>query len=342
MADVLLTRQSVIFAKTETTYGTDIFSGTVAATDAILSTIPEFSFDVETYERNLARESLSPLAPRVTNVNCALSFSCELRGSGAAGTAPEIGDLLEACGFVEEIKSSNSVAYSPDSTSGSTNSSCTIYMYQGDPGQLKKITGCIGNVSFSVEQGGIGVANFEFQGKYDGEASYVRNQPIPDATYDTTLPPIAQNIGFSYGTESSALDINAIELNMNNEVQNVKSMNNAGKTATNFYLSGRAPTGSFNPLIENGAPSEFVIENLENSTAKQIQFNLGATAGNIVEFFMGGTYDASTGNVANKDAVTLTNIGFEDSDGLARYNCEFALSSSFAELTGDEVVIKYT
>ena len=41
MADVLLTRQSAIFAKTESTYGTDVFSGTVADTDAILTTIPE-------------------------------------------------------------------------------------------------------------------------------------------------------------------------------------------------------------------------------------------------------------------------------------------------------------
>lgn len=338
MADVLLTRQSAIFAKTESTYGTDVFSGTVADTDAILTTIPEFSFDVETYERNLARESLSPLAPRVTNINCSISFSCELRGSGAAGTAPEIGDLLEACGFKETVASGNSVAYTPDST---LNRSCTIYMYQGDPGQLKKITGCVGNVSFSVEQGGIGLANFEFQGKFDGEASFVRNQAIPDANYDEQLPPIAQNIGFSYGTESSALDLSNIELNMNNEVQNIKSMNNSGLTATNFYLSGRAPSGSFNPLIENGAPSEFVIQNLEDSTAKQIQFNLGATAGNIVEFFMGGTFNGSTGAVTNFDGVTLTNVGFEDDNGLARYNCEYMLGASF-DSGNDEVLIKYS
>ena len=340
MADVLLTRQSVIFAKTESTYGTDP-TGVSDATNAILSTIPEFSFDVESYERNLARESLSPLAPRVTNINCALSFSCELKGSGAAGTAPEIKVLLEACGFVEKSKSSDSVAYSPDSATGATNSSCTIYMYQGDPGQLKKITGCVGNVSFSVEQGGIGVANFEFQGKYDGHAKFVPDTPIADATYDTTLPPIAQNIAFNYGGDSSVLDISAIEVNMNNEIQNVKSMNNSGLTATNFFLTGRAPSGSFNPLIEKDNPSEFVIENLEDSAAKHISFKLDGGAGNTVQFFLGGNYDPTSGNVTTKNSATLTNVGFEDSDGLARYNCEFALASSLADLLGDEVCIKF-
>ena len=338
MADVLLTRQSVIFAKQESTYGTDVInSATPTPGDAILSTIPEFSFDVETYERNLARESLSPLSPRVTNINCALSFSCELRGSGAAGTAPEIDVLLEACGLKKTVASGNAVGYNPDSTLGK---SCTIYMYQGDPGQLKKITGCVGNVSFSVEQGGIGIANFEMQGQFDGNGSFELNKAIQPATYHTTLPPIAQNIGFKYGTESSALDLSAFELNMNNEIQNVKSMNDAGLTATNFFLSGRAPSGSFNPLIENST-SENVIAHLENSAAKHIEFKLGSDAGNIVELFLGGEMNSTSGAITtNTDSVTLTNIGFEDSDGLARYNCEFMLGASF-DSGNDEVVLRY-
>ena len=341
MADVLLTRQSVILAKTEATYGTDQFTvSSLTATDAILTTIPEFSFDVETYERNLARESLSPLAPRVTNINCSLSFSCELRGSGSAGTAPEIGDLLEACGFAEAVEAS-AVYYNPDITQdSSTNRSCTIYMYQGDPGQLKKITGCVGNVSFSVEQGGIGVANFEFQGKFDGTASFGggnNNANIPSANYDEQLPPIAQNISFNYGGDT-AFDITNFELNMNNDIQNIKTMNKNVKTATNFYLSGRAPSGSFNPLLEIDMTAEDVIANLENSTAKHIDFTLGSTGGNKVQFFLGATQTG--GSEFDVDAVTLTNIGFEDDNGLARYNCEYMLGASF-DTGNDEVLIKF-
>jgi len=333
MADVLLTRQSVLFVKTETTYGTDVIGGSPTATDAVLSTIPDFSFDVESYERNLARESLSPLSPRITNINCSLSFSCELRGSGTATTAPEIDALLVACGFTGPSESSG-VYYSP--TNNATGRSCTIYFYQGDPGQLKKITGCVGNVSFTVEQGGIGVANFEMQGQYDGTASFVNNFAILSANYDEQLPPIAQNISFNYGTDAT-LDISSIEINMNNEVQNVKSMNSAGMTATNFFLTGRSPGGSFNPLIEN-SPTENVITNLENSTEKNINFELGTVSGNKVKFNLGGSQTGGT--VTARNAVTLTNIGFEDSDGLARYNCEFMLGASF-DTGNDEILIMF-
>ena len=332
MADILLTRQSVLFVKTETTYGTDSIGGSVTAGDAVLSTIPDFSFDVETYERNLARESLSPLDPRVTNINCSLSFSCELRGSGTATTPPEINALLKACGFSVATESA-AVFYNPVTTASS---SCTIYFYQGDPGQLKKLTGCVGNVSFAVEQGGIGVANFEMQGKFDGTAAFVSNTAIPTADYDEELPPIAQNISFVYGNDST-FEISSVEVNMNNEIQNVKTMNSSAKTATNFFLTGRSPGGSFNPLIETSAV-ENVITNLEGSTGKNLQFLLGSTGGNKITFYLGGSQ--SGGTVTDRDAVTLTNLGFEDSDGLARYNCEYQLGAGF-DTGNDEILIKF-
>ena len=339
MSGILLTRQSVIFAKLEGTYGTEP-SGVTDATNAVLTTIPEFSFDVETYERNLARKSLSPLSPRVTNVNCALSFSCELRGANPDGatknTVPDIGALLGACGFDSSTDTAG-VFYKPDSAIGK---SVTIYMYQGDAGQLKKITGCVGNVSFSVEQGGIGLANFEFQGQFDGTAAFGsgnNNVSIPSADYQATVPPIAQNIAFSYNG-NTALDITNFELNMNNEIQNIKSMNGANKTATNFFLSGRSPSGSFNPLIETDMTTDDVIADLENSTNNKLKFTLGSTDGNKVSIFCGGT--ESSGSVTQIDAVTLTNIGFEDDNGLARYNCEFMLGASF-DTGNDEVIIQF-
>ena len=349
MADVLLTRQSVILAETEGTYGSD--PSPTAADNAILTTLPEFSFDVETYERNLARESLSPLDPRVTNINCSISFSCELKGAGLGGVGsdqfgaatniPEIDPLLKACGFARSSQEGT------DDWSGhyykpSTATSCTIYFYQGQDtsnnAQLKKITGCIGNVSFSVEQGGIGLANFEFQGKYDGASTFLSSATLPtDADYQENLPPIAQNISFQYGTDGG-FDISTFELNMNNEVQNIKTMNQDIKTATNFYLSGRAPSGSFNPIIENSA-TENVVQNLEGSTAKHIDFNLGSTDGNKVVFYLGATENSGSA-VTTRSAATLTNVGFEDDNGVARYNCEFMLGASF-DTGNDEILIVY-
>ena len=42
-----------------------------------------------------------------TRVEC--TFSVELAGSGAAGTAPRYGDAIKACGFSETIASGTSV-----------------------------------------------------------------------------------------------------------------------------------------------------------------------------------------------------------------------------------------
>lgn len=356
MADVLLTRQSVILAKTEDAYGTDPTPSPTAADNAILTTLPEFSFDVETYERNLARESLSPLDPRVTNINCSISFSCELKGAGLGGAGsdqyghadniPEIDPLLKACGFARSSQSGPDVHdghyYKPSTAVGQ---SCTIYFYQGSDtsgnAQLKKITGCVGNVSFSVEQGGIGVANFEMQGQYDGFASFAGASLPTDANYQENLPPIAQSIGLSVAGDT-ALDVSAIELNMNNEIQNIKSMNAVDDdaiTATNFYLSGRAPSGSLNPLVEATSAGFVPIQSLEQSTAFHTYFKLGSTGGNQVLFYLGATERANN-TPLTRSAATLTNIGFEDDNGVARYNCEFMLGASF-DTGNDEILIVY-
>ena len=351
MADVLLTRQSVILAETEGTYGSN--PTPTAADNAILTTLPEFSFDVETYERNLARESLSPLDPRVTNINCSISFSCELKGAGLGGVGsdqfgaatniPEIDPLLKACGFARTSQEGtddwSGHYYKPSTAIGQ---SCTIYFYQGSDtsgnAHLKKITGCVGNVSFSVEQGGIGVANFEMQGQYDGYASFGSDALPTDANYQENLPPIAQTIGLSVAGDTG-LDVSAIEINMNNEIQNIKSMVGDNLTATNFYLSGRAPSGSLNPLVEATSAGFVPIQSLEESTAFHTYFKLGSTDGNQVVFYLGGT--ENTGSVVTtRSAATLTNLGFEDDNGVARYNCEFMLGASF-DTGNDEILIVY-
>ena len=100
MADILLTRQAVLLAASEGTGASNYGSlASMNGTNAVLTTIPSFSFDVETYERDVARNSLSPLPPRTTNMDVSVSFSCEIKGSGTAGTAPEIAPLLLACGM---------------------------------------------------------------------------------------------------------------------------------------------------------------------------------------------------------------------------------------------------
>lgn len=99
MTGGLLRRQRQVAAKVETTEGTAI---SLAAADAnCLVYDPTVVDDVPMFKRNPARASLSPLIDIPGLRTRKISFKCEIKGSGAIGTAPSYGKLLKACGMAE-------------------------------------------------------------------------------------------------------------------------------------------------------------------------------------------------------------------------------------------------
>jgi hypothetical protein len=102
----MLSRIRQIAAKIETTEGT---AESLAAADAaLLAYDPKINFDVEMFERNPARESLSRLSKISGKRPASFTFRILMRGSGTAATAPGWGKLLKACGFNEStLKSIN-------------------------------------------------------------------------------------------------------------------------------------------------------------------------------------------------------------------------------------------
>ena len=96
-------RKFQLLAKVEDQPGVVAPSIVAAANAKILTTDPVITVDRETFDRQINRESLSPLTPlqgvRLANV----SFRVELAGtSNATGTAPDWGILLQACGFKQQ------------------------------------------------------------------------------------------------------------------------------------------------------------------------------------------------------------------------------------------------
>ena len=78
----------VILAKTETTYGTD--PTPVVASNSILIRNPNLSSEgLRMNERAAIRASLGQLQDVFGGTLARLTFECEVKGSGAAGTAPE-------------------------------------------------------------------------------------------------------------------------------------------------------------------------------------------------------------------------------------------------------------
>ena len=100
----------LLFAKGETTAGTKI--GITTSADFYEVIEPTFTITPLMFERFTKSQTLTPQVQTVPGTTmalpvatCEISFGVEMAGPGsgvATGTAPKVGAMLKACGFVEE------------------------------------------------------------------------------------------------------------------------------------------------------------------------------------------------------------------------------------------------
>lgn len=186
----------VILAKIETVYNTDPVP--VVGTNAVMVQNPTLSTEgLRMNERQVIRANLNQAQSVYGGKLARLAFACELKGSGAAGTAPEIGTLLRGCAMGETIVASTSVTYKPISSS---HESITLYYYEGGR-KLHKLTGARGTVRFRLAAGGIAVAEFEFVGHCTDPADIA--QPAP--TYNSQVPKPVLNMAISLGAVTNII-----------------------------------------------------------------------------------------------------------------------------------------
>jgi len=115
----LLLRKRLILIETESVYGTD---PTPTGVDAVLvrdlNITPQQS---DVVSRDLIRPYLGASEQLLANTRVECTFSVELAGSGTAGTAPQYGKALLACGLSETVSAGVSVTYAPVSSSVTSN-----------------------------------------------------------------------------------------------------------------------------------------------------------------------------------------------------------------------------
>lgn len=259
-----------LFAKIETTYGTD--PTPVAGTDAILfSDLQIVPFErLRMYQRAAVRASLGTLQHLYGGALGGIRFNAELKGSGAAGTAPEIGPLLRACGLGQTIVGGTSVTYAPVSTALE---SITIYGFEF--GRVRHIfSGCRGNVSIRFVAGEPVMGAFEFIGKRGTVTD--QTQPVP--TINSTVPVTAKGMATTIGGVGS-LVVQDYELNLNNVVSVDGNLNDS-EGYGNVTITKRDPTLSLqlhSELIATLNP----YSDLTAGTARALASGtLGSVAGN--------------------------------------------------------------
>ncbi len=309
---MLIKRQVGLF-KIETTYNTDPTpSNTVDA--FLMMNVSYAPANQRMYVREDVRPSLAMLQQIYGGSLFEMTFDVHVKGSGTAGTAPEFGSLLRACGMGETISASTSVAYAPVSTG---HESGTMYIYED--GVLYKATGCRGNVSFSEKAGEPAKLSFTMTGHLVGSFTDVA---LPTPTLDSTNPIAVLSAGFSVGGYSAIISTFSFDLtNTISTPDNINASDGYGE----IIITGRDVNGTFDPENVLAATNNF-LSNWQSGTSGVLAHNtIGATSGNI--------FDVAMPVMAYRDWAT------GDRDGIRTLEIPFGAHESSGD---DEVTITFT
>jgi hypothetical protein len=309
----MLKQLTVILAKVEATYNVDPVP--TGAADAILVENPSWSLDsARRFERMPVKASLAPLKSLYGGSLMTVSFDVEVKGSGAAGTPPEIGVLLRGCGFGETIVASTSVEYEPVSTALK---SITIYYYED--GIRRILTGCRGNVNFSAEVGGPGKLSFAFTGHYSAPTDVAVATP----TFDTTVPSVWLGMA-SFLVDSYAAVITKLAFDMGNEVAKPGTII-AADGYGEIRITRRNVTGSMDPEQTLVATYNWINKWQTVATGALTCGTLGTVAGNRYLLTM--------------PALTWSSLAPADKEGISTFEAAFEARESASD---DEISFLFT
>jgi len=309
----LLLRKRLILVETESTYGTD---PTPDGADAVLvrdlNITPQQS---DTVSRDLIRPYLGASEILLANTRVECTFSVELAGSGTAGTAPQYGKALQACGLSETIVAATSVTYAPVS---SNFDSVTIH-YNID-GVRHKVTGARGNFTLNASVGEIPTIDFTFTGIYNAPD----DSALPTATYANQATPLIFKNGntntFSLLSYSGCLQ--SVSMDLGNSIV-YRELIGCDKEV---LITDRSANGTVVVEAPTIAQKDYFAAALTDGTLGNLTFQHGTAAGNIVDF--------------SSTRVDIGDVSYSDQDGIAMLNMPYTAIPSTAG--NDEFSLIYT
>ncbi len=319
----IFTRQTLVLAKLESTYGVD---ANPTVDDYIEVFDVNISPNMETVNRDPYRQTLSPVASLPTKFSTELSFTVELKGSGLDSNGsvryPAIGKLLEACGFTYEEET--------DSTTGLTTSykfkpisrdfaSMTFYVFLGNI--LYKVVGARGSVQIQLEANQVPKLNFKFLGKFITPEDVSSIPTIPDDVLKLfPTPHIVKCVNLTM--DSYAPVLSAFEIDMNNDLTQRDDLNSCTGVGE-ILITGRKPQGSLNPDMFNASKYD-VWTKFINCEPVSIQGSIGRKSD--------GTYDAGNAvDIVIPNAV-MDKIGIGDRDTIRIYDISFVATGNDDEV----------
>jgi hypothetical protein len=275
------TRNTVLLAKVETTYGTDSVPTNVL--NAMLISKPQLKpLTAQNVPRDVLLGFLGQKEQLVGTMYQECSFDVELAGSGTVATRPAYGDLLLACAFAETVTATFRVDYTPISTAFQ---SATLYWY--DDGALHKLLGARGDVSFKMTLGAIPVMSFTFKGLYTRVAAGAN--PVPTLTtfkvpqVVSPLNTLNLTFGGTHVATTAPLITGGVtypsqgaEMAMKNALEYVPLLG-----SESVEITQRDPAGSC-ALDLTAAQEVTFMTSVEQATLQTVGLSHGTTAGNKV------------------------------------------------------------
>ncbi|MFE8033843.1 phage tail tube protein [Thiohalocapsa marina] len=267
----LLSRKTVILAKTETTYGTDSVP-TGAANAMTVRNLSLSPLVVNRVSRDIVRPYLGNSEQLAASESVQLSFEVEVAGAGAAGTVPKWGPLMRACGMSETVSSGVSVTYQPVSASFDA-----VSIYFNLDGRRHRLLGARGTVSLQMAIDEIPVFAFQFTGLY---AAPTDSAESGVAYTGWQVPVVVTNTNttqLSFHGYTGAL-MSELSIELANEVQ----FRPVVGAANAVLITNRAPAGSITldaDLVAQWNP----WTRISGGTLAALSVTQGIVAGNRVK-----------------------------------------------------------
>ena len=293
----LLLRKRLILIETESSYGTD---PTPTGADAVLvrdlSITPQSS---DVVSRDLIRPYLGASQQLLANTKVECTFSVELAGSGAAGTAPQYGKAIQACGLSETIAANTSVKYEPESSGFNS-----ITIHYNIDGVRHKVTGARGTFTLNGSVGEIPSIDFTFTGIYNAPD----DSALPSVTYANQATPLIFKNGntSSFQLLSYAGALQSFSFDLGNSTVYRELVGGSKEV----LITDRAANGSLSiEAVALGTKDYFASAVDDDAALGNLQFTHGSVAGNIVQF--------------TSSKVDIGDVSYGDQDGIAMLNIPY-------------------
>ena len=308
----LLTRKRVILIEAESSYGTD---PTPTATDVVLvrdlSITPQSS---DVVNRDVVRPFLGASEQLLANTSVEVSFSVELAGSGAAGTAPRYGAALKACGLSETVSSGTSVTYAPVSSSFSS-----ITIHYNTDGVRHKVTGARGTVVLNASVGEIPSLDFTFTGIYNAPD----DSALPTVTYGNQATPLVFKNGNT--TSFQLLSFSAALMSLSMDLGNSTVYRELVGGTKEVIITDRAASGSVSIEAVALSSKDYFAAALTDASLGNLTITHGTAAGNIVAL--------------SSTKVDIGDVAYGEADGIQMLEIPYTLVPS---ASGNELSLVFT